>query len=102
MLQRTPHITNLSIFFSFPESKLSAVSYSTTVILFSVKVPVLSLQITVALPSVSTAGSCFTRAFFLAILSTPKAITTVTVAGNPSGITDIARDIEIIKISIKF
>ena len=73
----------------------------TTVILFKVRVPVLSEHITVALPKASTAGSFFTKAFFLAILDTPKAITIVAVAGNPSGITEIAKDIETINKEIK-
>ena len=54
-----------------------------------------------ALPKASTAGSFFTKAFFLAIRETPKAMTMVAVAGRPSGITDIARDIATIKTEIK-
>ena len=63
-----------------------------TVILFSVSVPVLSQHTTVALPSVSTAGRLFTSAFFFAIRCTPNAIIMVAVAGNPSGIMDMASE----------
>ena len=64
-----------------------------TVILLSVRVPVLSEQITVALPRVSTAGNLRISAFFLAIRCTPSAITIVAVAGSPSGIIEIASEI---------
>ena len=53
----------------------------------------MSLQITVALPNVSTAGSFRIKAFCFAILWTPNAITMVAVAGSPSGIIEIAREI---------
>ena len=69
-----------------------------TVILFKVNVPVLSQHITVAPPNVSTAGNFLIKAFLLAIRCTPKAITIVAVAGNPSGIIDMAREIAIINI----
>ena len=46
---------------------------------FWVSVPVLSEQITEALPSVSTAGSLRTSAFFFAMRCTPSAITMVAV-----------------------
>ena len=63
-----------------------------TVILFSVSVPVLSLQITVALPKVSTEGSLRISAFCFAIRCTPSAMTMVAVAGSPSGMMEIASD----------
>jgi hypothetical protein len=43
-----------------------------------VSVPVLSLQMTLTEPSVSTAGSCLTIAWLRAITVTPMASTTVT------------------------
>ena len=64
-----------------------------TVILFKVNVPVLSEQITVALPKVSTAGNFLIKALRLTIRLTPNAITIVAVAGNPSGIIEIANEI---------
>ena len=75
-----------------PISKSAPTATCVTVILFSVSVPVLSQQITVAEPRVSTAGRLFTSAFFLAIRCTPNAIIMVAVAGRPSGIMDIASD----------
>ena len=54
-------------------------------------VPVLSVQITVAEPSVSTAGIFLTIAFFLAIFCTPKASVIASTVGSPSGITATAR-----------
>ena len=56
------------------------------VIWFSVSVPVLSEQITVVQPSVSTAESFFRIARFCAIRHMPIASVTVTTAGRPSGI----------------
>lgn len=56
-----------------------------TVIWFSVSVPVLSEQITVVLPSVSTAGSRRTIARRRAMRATPMASVIVTAAGRPSG-----------------
>ena len=67
-----------------------------TTILFCVRVPVLSEQITVLLPSVSTAGSFLIKAFSFAIRFTPRAITIVAVAGKPSGIIEIASEIAVI------
>ncbi len=54
-------------------------------------VPVLSEQITVALPSASTAGSLRIIACFLAITLTPIAKVMVIAAGRPSGIAATAR-----------
>ena len=71
-----------------------------TSILFWVSVPVLSEQITDALPSVSTAGNFFTIAFFLTILWTPIARTIVDTAANPSGIAATAKLTAVINISI--
>ena len=58
---------------------------ATTVILFWVRVPVLSEQITPVLPRVSTAGMCRTMARFCAMRPTPMASTMVTTAVRPSG-----------------
>ncbi len=67
-------------------SYVRAPSWSTfTVISFRVSVPVLSLQMTVVLPSVSTAGSRRTTAFWRAMRLTPMARTIVTTMGSPSG-----------------
>ena len=62
-----------------------------TIILFSVSVPVLSVHITETPPRVSTELSLLTIALFLAILCTPRARATVTIAGSPSGIAATAR-----------
>ena len=70
-----------------------------TVILFCVRVPVLSEHITPALPSVSTAGRCLIIARCIAIFLTPNASTIVTTAGSPSGIAATARLIDIMNIS---
>ncbi len=64
-----------------------------TVIWFSVSVPVLSVQITEVLPSVSTAGSLRMIARRLAIRETPIASVMVTAAGSPSGTAATARAI---------
>ena len=54
-----------------------------TVILFSVSVPVLSLQITFAAPRVSTVANLLTRTLRLASLWEAMAKQEVTVAGRP-------------------
>ncbi|KKC30302.1 hypothetical protein CDSM653_00781 [Caldanaerobacter subterraneus subsp. pacificus DSM 12653] len=79
--------------FSFPLTSKTSSSQNTfvTVILFSVKVPVLSVQITFVQPRVSTAGSFLIKAFLLSILCTPIAREIVTTAGSPSGIAATAR-----------
>ena len=59
---------------------------------FSVRVPVLSVQMTVAPPSVSTAGSRRTSASCRAMRCTPSAMTMVAVAGRLSGMTEMASD----------
>ena len=56
-----------------------------TVIRFSVRVPVLSVQITVAAPIVSQAWSRRTKLFSLSILRMLRARLTVTLIGSPSG-----------------
>ena len=58
---------------------------SLAVIWLSVRVPVLSEQITVVDPSVSTEWSRLTMALCFAIWLTPTASVTVTTAGRPSG-----------------
>ena len=68
-----------------------------TVILFVVRVPVLSEQITVVQPRVSTLGSLRTIAFFFAIYLVPSARHVVITAGNPSGIAATASAIAILK-----
>ena len=52
---------------------------------FSVRVPVLSEQMTVTEPSVSTAGSLRMRAWRLSMRWAPRARAMVTTAGRPSG-----------------
>ncbi len=69
----------------------AGVQTRSTDILFSVSVPVLSVQITDTDPSVSTAGSLRTRALRRAIRRAPKARAMVTTAGRPSGIAATAR-----------
>ncbi len=66
---------------------------------FIVNVPVLSEQITVAAPNVSTAGSLRIIALRLLIFWTPRAKTIVTIAGRPSGIAATAKLTAVINIS---
>ena len=89
-------INFLSLLLALPKQFLTSV----TVILFCVKVPVLSEQITLLLPSVSTAGSLRIILFFLAIFVTPIESIIVTIAGSPSGIAATARPTDVINISI--
>ena len=72
----------------------------TIFILFCVSVPVLSEQITLLLPNVSTAGNFLIIAFFFAIFVTPIESIIVTIAGSPSGIAATARPIDVINISV--
>ena len=58
---------------------------SSTRNLFLVRVPVLSVQMTVAAPIVSQACSFLTRLFSLSIFLILNAILMVTLMGNPSG-----------------
>ena len=56
-----------------------------------VSVPVLSVQMKLTEPSVSTAGRRRTKAWRRAIVRAPKANITVTTAGNASGMAATAR-----------
>ncbi len=67
-----------------------ATSITVTVIRFCVSVPVLSEQITVTEPSVSTAGSLRISAWRFNIRCEPIAKVNVTTAGSPSGMTATA------------
>jgi len=58
---------------------------ATTAIWLVVRVPVLSEQMTVVQPSVSTEGSLRTMALRLTILRVPRARQSVMTAGRPSG-----------------
>ena len=76
-----------------------ALSNTSTVILFLVKVPVLSEQTTLTAPNVSTDGRRRMMVFTLAIRETESARTIVTTAGSPSGTAATAREITVINIS---
>ena len=65
--------------------RASAIAIARTVISLRVSVPVLSEQMTVAAPSVSTAGSLRTIAWAAAMRRTPRLKPTVTIAGSASG-----------------
>ena len=69
------------------------------VISFWVNVPVLSEQIAVVAPRVSTETKDFTMAFLSAILFMPIDKTIVTTAVSPSGIAATARETATIKLS---
>ena len=71
----------------------------TTVMRFSVRVPVLSVQTALVQPSVSTAVRRRTIAPFFDIRVTPSESTTVTTAASPSGIAATARLTASIKVS---
>ena len=73
---------------------------SVTVMRLRVSVPVLSLQMTVVLPSASAAGRCRTMALRRAMRLTPMARVMVTAAGSPSGMTATARAIAAVNISV--
>ncbi|MPN42421.1 hypothetical protein SDC9_189978 [bioreactor metagenome] len=66
-----------------------------------VSVPVLSVQITVVDPSVSTEAKLRTSAFTLAILCTPRANVMVATKGKPSGTAATARAMPVSSILIK-
>jgi len=68
-----------------------------TVILLVVNVPVLSEQMTVVHPNVSTLINLLTIALCLAILLVPKAKQVVITAGRPSGIAATANATAILK-----
>ena len=72
---------------------------STAVILFKVRVPVLSEQIADTEPRVSTEGSSLTMAFMAARALVPMEYMVVTTAGKPVGIAEIARAIPDMKIT---
>merc|ERR1711981_157568 len=76
-------------------SSKSASSLKTNIlqtdIMFVVRVPVLSEQMTEVQPRVSTDGKDLTIAFFLAILRVPRARQVVMTAGRPSGIAATAK-----------
>ena len=86
-LSRGPDLRNCCTKFTVR----SATSSMVTVIRFSVSVPVLSEQMTVTEPRVSTAGSLRIRARRLSIRCAPNARAMVTTAGNPSGTAATAR-----------
>ena len=78
---------------------LPSAQIARTVIWFSVRVPVLSVQITVVDPNVSTAGSRRTTAWPRAMRVTPIARVIVSAAGRPSGIAPTARATAAMKTS---
>ena len=77
-------LSGFEILFVFKTNNLAKL------ILFSVMVPVLSTQIMVALPSVSTVFICFTTMPIFINLHAPKAINVVKATGISSGNTLIA------------
>ena len=87
---------------SFFPSSFWLVKQLSTVILFWVRVPVLSEQTTLTAPSVSTEGSFLTMVCTFTILVTLNARQIVTTAGSPSGTAATARDMAVISISIRF
>ena len=72
-------------------SESPATSSMVTVMRFSVRVPVLSEQIVVTEPSVSTAGSRRMSARRRTMRCAPRASEMVTTAGSPSGTAATAR-----------
>ena len=70
---------------------LSVIYSSVTVNLFRVKVPVLSVHITLHEPRVSTASNFLIIALFPAIFCIPNANVNVRIAGKPSGIAATAK-----------
>ena len=97
-------IFNISIALFVIESSIFVTSSSLlhtrrTRISFCVSVPVLSEQITLAVPRVSTAGSCRIIACFLAIFCTPYASVNVTITVKVSGTAATAKEIEVMNIS---
>ena len=73
------------------------VSIFLTTILLVVRVPVLSEQMMVVQPSVSTLISLLTKALCLIILLVPSARQVVITAGSPSGIAATAKATAILK-----
>ena len=97
-------ILNTSIASSVMPSSVSTtespcVQTRRTRILFCVRVPVLSEQITFAEPSVSTAGNRRIIAFFCAIFCTPNAKVKVTITVKVSGTAATANEIAVMNIS---
>ena len=76
-----------------------SIHISLTVISFLVIVPVLSVQIIVELPRVSTEDNLLIIEFLFTILLTPRASVIVTTAGNPSGTAETANPITVNIIS---
>ncbi len=81
-------------------SSSSAPEWRTTVILFWVRVPVLSEQITWVQPRVSTAVSLRMMADSRLILVTPMDSTMVTTATRPSGMAATASETATMKVSM--
>ena len=95
-------IFNISIALFVIESSIFVTSSSllhTRRTRISFCVPVLSEQITLAVPSVSTAGNCRMIACFLAIFCTPYASVNVTITVKVSGTAATAKEIEVMNIS---
>ncbi|OQC43860.1 MAG: hypothetical protein BWX60_00878 [Candidatus Marinimicrobia bacterium ADurb.Bin030] len=80
---------------------LSTKSVRVTRIRPSVRVPVLSVQMTLTEPKVSTANSFLTKPWRLRILRIPRTKITVTAINKPSGIAEIAKITEVRSISRK-
>ena len=80
---------------------LPSTAISVAIMRFCVKVPVLSQQITVVQPRVSTDGKLFTSAWRLAMRCTPMARERVTVGSNPSGTLATNRPMQNTKASRK-
>ena len=76
-----------------------AVTRRWQVISLRVRVPVLSEQITLVAPNVSTAGSWRTMAWRAAMRCTPMARVMVITAGNPSGMKPTASATTVISAS---
>ena len=76
----------------------SSVKWRTTVILFCVRVPVLSEQMTCVQPRVSTAESLRMIALCWLIFVTPMDSTMVTTAARPSGMAATASDTATMKV----
>ncbi len=80
-------------------NKVFSINICSTVILLNVSVPVLSEQIYVTEPSVSTAGNFLISALSFTSFFAPSARDIVTTAGNASGIAATARDIAVSSIN---
>ena len=83
--------------YSDSEPSRARTAIRTHVIWLVVSVPVLSEQITVVHPSVSTLGRRLTIAFFWLILRVPSARHVVMTAGRPSGMAATAKATAILK-----